>query len=106
MAECGARLEDDPAERARVWDAIAAEPPPYGFDPAPMFPAGPGDPAFGLLRLDARRVELAGVLGDPSPARTVWRGADASAASAAGRRGAAAPPRREGVSGGVRGLTD
>ena len=72
-AECDARMEDDPATRARVWDAIAADPPPYGFDPAPMFPEGPGGPAFGLLRLDARRIELAGALGDPPPAQTVWR---------------------------------
>jgi hypothetical protein len=43
-AECDARMEDDPAT-----------------------------PAFGLLRLDARRIELAGALGDPPPARTVWR---------------------------------
>jgi hypothetical protein len=66
-------MEHDPAARARVWDAIAADPAPYGFDPAPMFPAGPRDPAFGLLRLDARRIELAGALGDPPPAQTVWR---------------------------------
>ncbi len=71
MAECAARLEEDPAERARAWDLIAAEPPPYGFDPSPMFPAGHADPAFALLRLDAWRIELAGAP-DPS-AGLVWR---------------------------------
>lgn len=71
MAECDVRAEDDPAERRRVWEAIAAEPEPYGFDPAPMFPAGHGDPAFHLLRLDARRIELAGAPGPQAAA--VWR---------------------------------
>ena len=66
-------MEDDPASRARVWEGIAAEPAPYGFDPAPMFPGGPDDPGFGLLRLDARRIELAGAPGEPPPAQTVWR---------------------------------
>ena len=70
-AECDARMEPSPGERARVWAAIAAEPAPYGFDPGPIFPGGPADPAFGLLRLEARRIELAGA---PDPAAgAVWR---------------------------------
>lgn len=72
-AECAAGAEDDPAERERVWQAIAATPEPYGFDPGPMFPAGPRDPAFHLLRLDARRIELAGAPGEDPDAGGVWR---------------------------------
>jgi general stress protein 26 len=71
MAECGAVAEEDAATRARVWEAIAAEELPYGFDPAPIFPEGPADPAFHLLRLEARRIELAGAPGRTGPA--VWR---------------------------------
>lgn len=74
MAECDARAEGDPGERARVWEAIACDEPPYGFDPAPMFPEGPRDPGFCLLRLDARRIELAGAPGATGPA--VWRRPD------------------------------
>lgn len=71
MAECDAAEERDPATRARIWQAIAADDPPYGFDPAPIFPEGPSDPAFHLLRLEARRLELAGAPGATGPA--VWR---------------------------------
>ena len=71
MAECTATLEAAPSERERVWRAIAAEPEPYGFDPGPMFPAGPADPSFCLPRLEARRIELAGIPDPGAPA--VWR---------------------------------
>ena len=78
-AECTARLERDPAERARVWEALVREPAPYGFDPAEIFEGGPGDPPFGLLRLGARRIELAGAPGEDGPPQpAVWRAGDAS----------------------------
>ena len=64
-AECDARMERSPGERARVWDAIAAEPAPCGFGPGPIFPGGPADPAFGPPRPEARRIELADA---PEPA--------------------------------------
>lgn len=70
-AESAARVEEDRAERARVWEAIASEDPPHGFDPAPIFTEAPGSAAFCILRLDARRIELACAPGATGPA--VWR---------------------------------
>ena len=43
-------------ERRSVWDAIAAVPPPVGFDPAMIWPAGPDDEGCAFLRLTAHRV--------------------------------------------------
>ena len=51
----------------------AADAAPYGDDLGAIFPAGPGDPGFGLLRLVAWRIELAGAAGDAPPPVTVWR---------------------------------
>jgi len=75
-AECPARPVPGRAERRRVWDAIAGDEPPDGFDPAAISPGGPDSADFGLLRMDAWRIGLAGAHGDPPPAPLVWhRGA-------------------------------
>ena len=55
------------------------EPAPYGFDPGEIFAAEPGDPAFALMRLDARRIELAGAPGEDGPPQpAVWRAGNGS----------------------------
>lgn len=46
---------DDEA-RSRAWEAIAATPPPVGFDPAMIWPDGPGSEDCGILRFDAFRI--------------------------------------------------
>lgn len=43
-------------ERARAWDAIAATPPPVGFDPAMIWPDGPDSEDCGILRFEAFRI--------------------------------------------------
>ncbi len=42
---------DDAPTRERVWQLYRTTPPPLGYDPGDFWPAGPDDPAFGLLRL-------------------------------------------------------
>jgi hypothetical protein len=65
VAECHARVVLDPGERERVWAMAAAMPAPAGFDPATIWPAGPSDAGFVLVRMDpwmlrfARADELA-----------------------------------------------
>lgn len=51
VAECHARVVADRGERERVWALLAATPAPAGFDPAAIWPGGPGDPGFVLVRL-------------------------------------------------------
>jgi hypothetical protein len=48
--DCVATWEDDPTEKARVWEYLKSTPEPYGFDPATLF-ASLDDPKYGLLRL-------------------------------------------------------
>jgi hypothetical protein len=67
-AECHAAWEDDPGEKRRIWDLIAAAPPPLGFDPAPIY-GRPDDPEFGLLRVVPWRVEVSTVPVE----RRVWQ---------------------------------
>jgi hypothetical protein len=81
VAECAAAWLDDAEGRRAAWAAVAAAPPPVGYDPASIFPGGPGDPGLGVLVLTPWRVMVrrapdfaAGV-----PAR-VWRAAAAVAA--------------------------
>jgi hypothetical protein len=65
VAECHAQVVADPGERQRVWAMVAALPAPAGFDPATIWPAGPSDVGFVLVRMDpwmlrfARADELA-----------------------------------------------
>lgn len=56
VAECSATWVTDLAERDRVWGLLAAAPPPLGWDPSSIFPAGPTDPGAGLLRLTPWRL--------------------------------------------------
>ena len=81
--ECRASWESDSGVRKRAWDLIAGTPPPMGYDPAAIWPGGPGDPAFGLLRLDPfrLRVRLLSDLVAKRPVR-VWRPDEAMRASA------------------------
>jgi general stress protein 26 len=51
VAECHAQVVTDRDERERVWTMVAATPPPAGFDPATIWPGGPDDPGFALVRM-------------------------------------------------------
>lgn len=57
-AECKAEWDDDPAEKARVWDLVKNAPPPVGYDPGLFWQGGPSDPTFGALKLVPWRIEL------------------------------------------------
>jgi hypothetical protein len=46
-------------QKAEVWARCAAEAPPMGFDPAPMFPEGPTSPGFAPIELRPHRVRVA-----------------------------------------------
>lgn len=55
--ECTATLVTDREEHLRVWEFIKHAPPPMGFDPEPHY--GTIDhPHWGVIRLDAYRIEL------------------------------------------------
>ena len=58
VAECEARWVTDPGELERAWAACRALAPPAGFDPATIFPGGPGSPGSGMLRLDPWRLRV------------------------------------------------
>jgi hypothetical protein len=57
--DCTARWVDDRAGRRRAWDAFTTVPPPAGYDPATIFPDGPGSPAFAALHLRPYRIQVA-----------------------------------------------
>ena len=59
VAECHARAVTDPGEREQAWAAVAATPAPAGFDPATIWPGGPHDPGFALVRMRPWRLRFA-----------------------------------------------
>jgi len=63
---------DDAPTRARIWRLYRTTPPPLGYDPGGFWPGGPGDPAFGLLRLSPTRIDITGLASSPAPKLT-WR---------------------------------
>ena len=56
-------------ERRAAWEAVAATPPPVGFDPALIWPDGPSSPDFAVLSLTAHRV----VARRAGAAAAIWR---------------------------------
>ena len=62
-------MEPSPDARRDAWAALQAPEPPYGFDPAPIWPGGPDGNDFVAIRLGAWRVELFG------PPSVVWKAA-------------------------------
>lgn len=52
-------------ERAAAWRRIAALPGPMGYDPAPIWPAGPDEEGFAVIALDPFRI-VARPAGQPS----------------------------------------
>jgi general stress protein 26 len=74
IAQCRAAWCDDEPTRRRIWDLLAATPPPVGYDPGLFFRGGVSDAGYGVLRLDPVRIDLwAGkdMLEGRPP--TVWR---------------------------------
>jgi hypothetical protein len=58
VAECEAFWVEDPAELERAWAACRALPAPAGFDPATIFPGGPGSPGSAMLRFEPWRLRV------------------------------------------------
>ena len=56
--DCTAEWLDAPSGRKRVWDAFVALPPPIGYDPATIFPAGPDSTDLRVLHLTPYRVQV------------------------------------------------
>jgi hypothetical protein len=77
VAECDAAWEDDPGERARVWEEFRAAPAPLGYDFAQIFPAGPQSAGAGFLRMDPWRVRTQRVAAGGEP--FVWAAERAAA---------------------------
>lgn len=62
----------DAPTREHVWQLYRTTPPPLGYDPGDFWPAGPNDPAFGLLRLRPTRIDITGLASSPKPKLT-WQ---------------------------------
>ena len=56
-----ATVHRDEATKQRAWDAFRAPAEPYGWDPAPIFPGGPGSPEWVAIRVEPTSVVLGGV---------------------------------------------
>jgi len=56
--DCTAEWIDTPSDRRRVWEAFAALPPPIGYDPITIFPAGPDSTDLRVLHLTPYRVQV------------------------------------------------
>jgi hypothetical protein len=57
--DCVASWVDGTDERARVWEWIASQAPPVGYDPATIFPGGPTSHNMRLLHLRPYRAQVA-----------------------------------------------
>ena len=72
-AECRSEWADDLPTKQRIWDLFKATPEPYGYDPKLFFPAV-DSPAFGVMKLLPRRIELSSLSDLPAGrAPKVWR---------------------------------
>jgi len=68
-AECTAEWVDDVPAKQRIRDLFKNTPEPYGYDASIFFPPAE-NPAFGVLKLTPRRIELSEL--GPNPP-LVWR---------------------------------
>ena len=75
QVDAKAEWDDNPGEKARVWELYKSTPPPLGYDPQMIWRGGIEDPDYGVLKLTPWRVELWGIadLMSQAPPR-VWRG--------------------------------
>lgn len=55
--DCTAHWVEDDAGRLRCWKAFLEAPEPLRYDPATIWPAGPTDPNFAVLRFAPYRVQ-------------------------------------------------
>jgi Pyridoxamine 5'-phosphate oxidase len=58
FADCRASWVDGAEEKHHVWDVAAAEAARMGFDAYTVWPGGPTDPTFEVLRFDPWRVQV------------------------------------------------
>jgi general stress protein 26 len=72
--DADAQWVDDESEKVRIWELFKSTPPPLGYDLGMIWQGGVEDPAYGLLQLTPRRIELYS-LGDLFQGREpdVWR---------------------------------
>jgi hypothetical protein len=74
VAECAAAWVENAVVKRHAWEVFRAAEPPVGYDPATIWPDGPGDPDAGVIRLDPWRLtaaDAATLAGNGTP-RT-WR---------------------------------
>jgi hypothetical protein len=57
--DCVAAWTDGPDVLRQVWAAFVAAPPPVGYDPATIFPDGPGGSQCAVLQLRPYRIQVA-----------------------------------------------
>ena len=57
--DCTAEWVDDPPGKQACWDAFLAAEEPVRYDPASIWPEGPGAPGFAVLRFRPYRVQAA-----------------------------------------------
>ena len=73
-ADCVAEWDDRASEKRRIWELYKSTRPPLGYDPGKIWPGGPDDPSFGLLKLTPWRIELYALADLPAGrAPVVWR---------------------------------
>jgi hypothetical protein len=56
--DCVTEWVDSESDRRRVWESFRSLPPPIGYDPATIFPAGPMSPDLRVLHLLPYRVQV------------------------------------------------
>ena len=76
--ECRAVWQNDPATRQHVWDLFKRHPEPYGADLTTVW-GHVENSGYGVLRLDAWRIELYDLLNQHN--RKVWQVEDETAAA-------------------------
>ena len=89
VAECEATWVTEPEELERAWAACRAPAAPAGFDPATIFPGGPGSPGSGMLRFDPWRLRV-GRAADLAAGRQPLSATTAQRPATAPRRGVSA----------------
>ena len=69
-----ATWQDDPAEKARIWNEVKSRQEPYGYDPSIIWADGPNSDDYGVLEIRPWRVELFGMTDMiTGTAPKVWR---------------------------------
>jgi general stress protein 26 len=58
LVDCLATWQDSPEQKQRVWSLFTTTPPPLGYDPGTIWPGGPTDPDYSVLKLEPERIQI------------------------------------------------